>query len=91
MKKEVQLTVIGKVFKPNKQKVLALNKCLEEYLKLVNWYLGFNSASKKFLHENSYKKAKQLFNLNKQKNQWWGVYQSDSTRGVTLLPKQSMF
>jgi len=64
MKKEVQLTVIGKVFKPNKQKVLALNKCLEEYLKLVNWYLGFNSASKKFLHENSYKKAKQLFNLN---------------------------
>ena len=64
MKKEVQLTVVGKVFRPNKKKVLALNKCLEEYFKLVKWYLGFNSASKSFLHKNSYEKAKQLFKLN---------------------------
>jgi len=28
------------------------------------WYLGFNSTSKTFLHRNTYKKAKQLFNLN---------------------------
>ena len=63
-KKEVQLTVVGKVFKPNKKKILALNKCLEEYLKLVKWYLNFNSTSKTFLHRNGYKKAKQEFNLN---------------------------
>jgi len=64
MKREVQITVVGKVFRPNKKKVLALNKCLEEYFKLVKWYLGFNSASKTFLHKNSYEKAKQLFKLN---------------------------
>jgi len=64
MKKEVQLTVVGKVFRPNKKKVLALNKCLEEYLKLVMWYLNFNSTSKTFLHKNGYEKAKELFNLN---------------------------
>ncbi|MEB2793067.1 MAG: hypothetical protein G5Z42_01335 [Caldisphaeraceae archaeon] len=64
MKKEVQLTVVGKVFKPNARKVLALNRCLEEYFELVNWYLSFNSTSKKFLHRNEYEKAKQLFYLN---------------------------
>ncbi len=64
MKKEVQLTVVGKVFKPNKRKISALNRCLEEYFKLVNWYLSFNSTSKTFLHRNGYEKAKQLFNLN---------------------------
>jgi len=63
-KKEVQLTVVGKVFKPNKKKVLALNKCLEEYFKLAMWYLSFNSTSKTFLHRNGYEKAKRLFNLN---------------------------
>ncbi|AEA46442.1 RNA-guided endonuclease InsQ/TnpB family protein [Archaeoglobus veneficus] len=63
-KKEVQLTVVGKVFKPNRKKVLALNRCLEEYFKLVSWYLNFNSTSKTFLHKNGYEKAKQLFNLN---------------------------
>jgi len=64
VKKEVQLTVVGKVFRPNRRKVLALNKCLREYFKLVNWYLSFNSTSKTFLHRNGYEKAKQLFNLN---------------------------
>ncbi len=64
MRKEVQLTVVGKVFKPNKKKVLALNRCLEEYFRLVNWYLSFNSTSKTFLHRNGYANAKQLFNLN---------------------------
>lgn len=37
---------------------------LEEYLKLVMWYLNFNSTSKTFLHKNGYEKAKELFNLN---------------------------
>jgi len=64
MKKEVQITVIGKVFRPNKRKVLALNRCLKEYFELVNWYLSFNSTSKIFLHKNGYEKAKQQFNLN---------------------------
>jgi len=64
VKKEVQLTVVGKVFKPNRKKVLALNKCLKEYFELVNWYLNFNSTSKTFLHRNGYEKAKQQFSLN---------------------------
>jgi len=64
MKKEVQITVVGKVFRPNKKKVLALNRCLEEYFELVNWYLNFNSTSKTFLHKNGYERAKQLFKLN---------------------------
>jgi putative transposase len=64
LQKEVQICVVGKVFRPNKSKVLALNKTLGEYLKLVKWYLGCNSKSKKFLHEKCYEKAKELFNLN---------------------------
>ena len=64
MQKEVQVTVVGKVFKPNRQKVLALNRCLHEYFRLVKWYLQFNSTSKKFLHENTYEKAKRFFELN---------------------------
>ncbi len=63
-KKRVQLTVVGKVFKANKRKILALNRSLEEYLELVNRYLSFNSTSKTFLHRKGHEKAKQLFNLN---------------------------
>jgi len=62
--KDVQVTVVGKVFKPNSRKVLALNRTLGEYFRLVKWYLGFNSDSKTFLHENGYERAKRLFNLN---------------------------
>jgi len=57
------VTVVGKVIKPNKSKVLALNRCLEDYFKLVKWYLSFNSASKTFLHRNYYEEAKRRFNL----------------------------
>ncbi|MGB9718726.1 MAG: RNA-guided endonuclease InsQ/TnpB family protein, partial [Thermoproteota archaeon] len=64
MKKDVQICVVGKVFKPNERKVLALNKTLNGYFKLVKWYLSFNSKSKSFLHENGYGRAKELFNLN---------------------------
>jgi len=64
LQKEVQICVVGKVFRPNKSKVLALNKTLSKYFKLVKWYLGCNSASKKFLHEKCYEKAKELFKLN---------------------------
>ena len=37
---------------------------MDEYFKAVKFFLGFNSTSKIFLHENGYKKAKKLFNLN---------------------------
>jgi hypothetical protein len=37
------MCVVGKVFKPNRLKVLALNKALNEYFRLVEWYLGFSS------------------------------------------------
>jgi IS605 OrfB family transposase len=56
--------VVGKVFKPNRLKVLALNRALNEYFRLVQWYIGFNSESKGFLHENCYASAKELFDLN---------------------------
>jgi putative transposase len=64
LQKEVQICVVGKVFRPNKSKVLALNKTLNEYFKLVKWYLSYNSTSKTFLHEKCYEKAKELFDLN---------------------------
>ncbi len=63
MLKDVQLTVIGKVFKPNRRKVLALNRCLEEYHRLVKWYLSLNSTSKNWLHREAYEKARARFNL----------------------------
>ena len=64
LQRDVQVCVVGKVFKPNRLKVLALNRTLNEYSRLVRWYIGFNSKSKSFLHENCYGKAKELFNLN---------------------------
>ena len=64
VKKEVQITIVGKVFRPNRRKVLTLNRCLEEYFELVKWYLSFNSTSKTFLHRNTYEEAKKKFNLN---------------------------
>ncbi|NHW88851.1 MAG: hypothetical protein HA490_04280 [Archaeoglobales archaeon] len=63
MQREVQICVVGKVFRPNRSKVLALNKTLSEF-KIVKWYLSCNSKSKKFLHEKCYEDAKRLFNLN---------------------------
>jgi putative transposase len=64
LQKDVRICLVGKVFKPNRLKILALNRALDEYFRLVKWYLRFNSKSKSFLHENSYEKAKELFNLN---------------------------
>jgi len=64
VQKDVQVTVVGKVFKPNRLKVLALNRTLSEYFELVKWYLGFNSKSRNVLHENCYEEAKRRFNLN---------------------------
>jgi IS605 OrfB family transposase len=64
LQKDVRICVVGKVFKPNERKVLALNRTLSKYFSLVKWYLKFKSKSKSFLHENGYEKAKKLFNLN---------------------------
>ena len=63
MQKDVQVCVVGKVFQPNKRKVLALNRVLSEYFGLVKRYLRF-STSKRVLHENCYERAKEYFNLN---------------------------
>jgi len=64
MQKDVQVCVVGKVFRPNRLKVLALNGAFSKYFRLVRWYLRFNSKSKSVLHENCYEKAKERFNLN---------------------------
>jgi len=64
VEKEVQITVVGKVWNANKGKIFALNKCLDEYFKVVKFFLSFNSTSKTYLHKNGYEKSKQLFNLN---------------------------
>jgi len=64
MLRDVHVTVVGKVFKPNRGKVLALNRALEVYFGLLKWYLRFNIKSKSSLHKNSYEKAKERFNLN---------------------------
>ena len=45
LQKEAQICVVGKVFRPNKSKILALNKTLSEYFKLVKWYLSYTSTS----------------------------------------------
>jgi putative transposase len=63
-RREVEVTVVGRVFNANRGKVLALNRALDQYLRLVRWYLGFNSMSEEILHRNCYEKAKELFNLN---------------------------
>lgn len=60
---KLQLTVIGKVFKPNSNKLLDLNKVLEQYFKCVKWYISFDSTSKKWLHDEKYEDAKRLFDL----------------------------
>jgi len=64
LQKDVQVCVVGKVFQPNRLKVLALNRVLSEYFGLVKLYLRFNSTSKRVLHENGYEAAKRRFNLN---------------------------
>jgi len=61
--RDVHATVVGKVFKPNKGKILALNRAFEAYFRLLKWYLRFNTKSKSSLHKNCYEKAKECFNL----------------------------
>jgi len=56
------LTAVGKVFRPNDQKVLSLNRCLFEYHRLVKYYLRIGSISKNELHQ-LYEQAKAGFNL----------------------------
>jgi transposase len=53
-----------KGFQAEQTEGLSSNKTLDEYFRLVKWYLSLNSTSKTFLHENCYEKAKELFNLN---------------------------
>ncbi|MBD3215652.1 MAG: hypothetical protein GF311_23780 [Candidatus Lokiarchaeota archaeon] len=46
MQSILQLTVIGKVFKPNKGKLLNFNRDLDQYIEYVRWYLSFKPTSK---------------------------------------------
>jgi len=50
MQRYIRLTVVGKVFRPNRVKVFALNQCLAEYYRLVKYYLKLNLVSKNELH-----------------------------------------
>ncbi|MBD3194489.1 MAG: hypothetical protein GF317_05495 [Candidatus Lokiarchaeota archaeon] len=63
MQSIVQLTVIGKVFNPNKGKVLSLNRDLDQYINCIRWYLSFEPTSKQKLHKDAYHKAKERFEL----------------------------
>ncbi len=63
-KESIRLTITGRILKPNRWKIFALNKCLDKYLKLIQWYLSFASFSKKFLHERCYSEARRKFGLN---------------------------
>ncbi|MBD3194927.1 MAG: hypothetical protein GF317_07735 [Candidatus Lokiarchaeota archaeon] len=47
MQSIVQFTVIRRVFKPNKGKLLNLNRNLDQYINCVRWYLSFKTTSKK--------------------------------------------
>ena len=63
MHSTLQLTVIGKVFKPNKGKLLRLNRDLARYVECVRWYLSFKPTSRERLHKDAYKRAKKRFEL----------------------------
>jgi hypothetical protein len=56
--------VVGKVFKPNKRKVLALKQNTQRILWDCEAVSPLNSASKSVLHENGYERTKERFNLN---------------------------
>jgi transposase len=43
---DVPICVVGKVFKPNEQKVLALNRCLSEFMRAVKFYIRLKDTSK---------------------------------------------
>ncbi|MBD3196719.1 MAG: hypothetical protein GF317_16805 [Candidatus Lokiarchaeota archaeon] len=59
MQSILQLIVIGKVFNPNKGKVLSLNRNLDQYIECVRWYLSFKPTSKQRIHKDADYKAKQ--------------------------------
>jgi len=63
MQKDVQVTVVGKVFRPNWMKFLALNRTLSKYLILFKWYNEINEPNELF-NNKSYENTKQLFDLN---------------------------
>ena len=67
MKKEVRICIIGKVYNPNFRKLLKLNKCLEQYFKLVRFYIKEiekqKTTSKVKLHNSTYEQVKQKYHL----------------------------
>ena len=61
MQKDTRVCVVGKVFRPNERKILALNRCLSGYLRLIRWHLPLNNVSKTYLHRKGYGYAREDF------------------------------
>lgn len=59
---DVPLCVVGKIFKPNEQKVLALNRCLSEFMRTVKFYVKLEDLSRRH-NKVFYEEAKARFKL----------------------------
>jgi len=59
---DVPICVVGKVFKPNEQKVLALNQCLSEFMRAVKFYSHLKDTSRQH-NKVFYEEAKARFRL----------------------------
>ncbi|MDI6905621.1 MAG: transposase [Candidatus Bathyarchaeia archaeon] len=59
---DVPICVVGKVFKPNAQKILALNRCLLEFMRAVRFYVKLKDTSRRH-NQSSYEEAKAMFRL----------------------------
>lgn len=54
---DVPLCVVGKVFKPNAQKILVLNRCLSEFMRAVKFYVKVQDTSRRH-NKGFYEEAK---------------------------------
>ena len=59
---DVPLCIVGKVFKPNERKVLALNRCLPRFMRAVKFYIKLEDTSRRH-NKVFYEEAKAKFNL----------------------------
>jgi len=59
---DVPICVVGKVFKPNEKKVLALNQCLSEFMRVVKFYVKLKDTSRQHSRV-FYEEAKARFTL----------------------------
>lgn len=57
---DVPICVVGKVFKPNRQKVLALNQCLSGFMQVIKFYISLKDMSRRH-NKVFYEEAKARF------------------------------